>query len=75
MNISEVSFEIKNIYIPLLILNYISFKAKFKSHMNIVDEINSAKRKIKISVLMFQELLNLVLFVPGLTTHLKGYKI
>ena len=31
-------FEIKNIYVPELILNYILFKTKCKSPMNILEQ-------------------------------------
>ena len=59
----KTSFSRKNVYVLGLILNYISFKAKSKSHMNIWELKNIAKWKIKRSVSMFQELWNLEYFL------------
>ena len=39
----KTSFWNKSAYIPQLILNYIWFKTKYKSHMNIWEGIKSAK--------------------------------
>ena len=49
-------FWSRNSYVPELILNYIPFNAKSKSHMNVWDAINIKKRKIKRSDLIFQGL-------------------
>ena len=43
----KTSFWSKNSYIPELILNYIWFKTKYKSHMNIWAAINSKNEKLK----------------------------
>ena len=55
----KTSFSNRDFYVPEVILIYISLASKSKSHVNVWDEINSAKRKIERSVLIFQELLNL----------------
>lgn len=49
----------RNSYVPELCINYISFKSKSKYYVNIWDRMNITKWKLKGSVLMSQELLNL----------------
>ena len=59
----KISKKKKNYYIPEIILNYILFKAKHKSHMNISEGINNTKSKIKVPVLSIQELFKLQSFL------------
>ena len=71
----KTSFWRKNSYIPELILNFVSLKAKYKSHMNMWEGINNTKLKIKILNFILIRIIQLrVLTRPGSTTQLKSYK-
>ena len=70
----KTSFGSRNLFVSELNVIYVSLMSKSKSHVNIRDGTNKAKWKAKKSVLMFQELLNLI-FRPGLITLQNVYII